>query len=83
MPLPAAPLRGNRQHDVRPPGPENLAERVGLRYVAMGDSYSAASGGLPPGLSFVGGALAGTPTEETARRSYKIKAENYRSKVNK
>ena len=43
--------------------------------------FYAASGGLPPGLSFVGGVLTGTPTEETARRQYKIKAENYRSKV--
>ena len=44
-------------------------------------AFYAASGGLPPGLSFVGGVLTGTPTEETARRQYKIKSENYRSKV--
>ena len=61
-----------------PVAPNNITVTSGPRGI-----FYAASGGLPPGLSFVGGALAGTPTEETARRSYKIKAENYRSKVNK
>lgn len=51
--------------------------------VASGTSgvFYTTSGGLPPGLSLVEGVLTGTPTEERARREYKIKVENYRSKV--
>ncbi len=33
---------------------------------------------LPAGLSLAGGAIEGTPTEEAARRLYKVKADNYR-----